>query len=100
MNDGGFASSALIGHMVSVNLMIALLGKGIISVDDVREIADQALLLLERHRHSFPEDQEAFDEARSFLDGYAQWPRTMSPSTRASQSPRRRGRKKPPSRAD
>jgi hypothetical protein len=74
-----FASSALIGQIIAVNLMTKLIQKNIIKVDDVREIADDALLTLEKFRALFPDNESDFDEARSFLDNYARFPQSKNP---------------------
>jgi polyhydroxyalkanoate synthesis regulator phasin len=67
-----FTSSALIGHLIASNLLAALVGKGVISAQDAAEMIDDALLKLETYQSSFPENEAAFSEARSFLDGLLQ----------------------------
>ncbi len=71
-----FASSALIGHLVSIRVLTTLAVKQVISSQDVRDVADECLYDLERFQELFPEDREAFEEARRFLDGYARFPET------------------------
>ena len=71
MEATDFTSSALIGHLVVVNLVGKLVGRNILSGADAREIMDDALLLLEKTQAGFPENEAAFVEARSFLEEQA-----------------------------
>jgi hypothetical protein len=68
-----FTSSALIGHVVAMNLITKLVQSGVLSASDACEIFDDALLLLETHQKSFPENESVFQEAREFLGEYAKF---------------------------
>jgi ferric-dicitrate binding protein FerR (iron transport regulator) len=59
--------------------MTTLYAKGLISLEELREIADESLLDLEKFQHSHPEHEEAFEEARRFLDAYARFPGASEP---------------------
>jgi hypothetical protein len=73
-NDYDFTDSALIGHVVSIQLVAKLLDKGVISVADAEDLLDAALLMLERWQSVFPEHQPGFEVARKhvseLLDGF------------------------------
>ena len=70
MEATDFTSSALIGHLVVVNLIAKLVSRGVLSGAEVREIMDDALLLLETTQAGFPENEAAFVEARKFLEEF------------------------------
>ena len=80
MPKESFASSGLVGQLISLDLMVLLAAKGLISEAEVRNLADQALLTLEKWRTLFPENHQDFDHARGLLEDYARFP---APSGRA-----------------
>ena len=63
-----FASSALVGMAIGVILLERLVKKGVLSAADVSDLADEALLLMERWQSAFPENHRDFEEARQLLD--------------------------------
>lgn len=63
-----FASSALVGMAIGVILLEKLVKKGVLSAAEVSDLADEALLLMERWQSAFPENQHDFEEARQLLD--------------------------------
>ena len=65
-----FTSSALVGHLVVMNLLEKLVEREVLKPDDAKELLDGALLMLETHQQSFPQDDAAFQEARDFLEPY------------------------------
>lgn len=50
-----FASSALVGMAIGVILLEKLVKKGVLSAAEVSDLADEALLLMERWQSAFPE---------------------------------------------
>jgi hypothetical protein len=64
-----FASSALVGVGIGLFLLQKLINKGVLSADDVSDIADGALLKMEEWQSGFPEEnREDFEEARQLLE--------------------------------
>ncbi len=61
------SDSALVGHVVSVDLLSKLVEKEIISPDEACELLESSLLKLEEWQAKFPEDQIYFESARGFL---------------------------------
>jgi hypothetical protein len=53
--------------VISTNLLIKLVEKGIISPADAEELLDDALLKLEEWQEKFPDHREYFEISRSFL---------------------------------
>lgn len=68
-----FTSSALIGHLLASNVLAALVRREIISPEDAHELCEDSLLLLESNQKAFPEDDDAFAEARRYLEGLARF---------------------------
>jgi hypothetical protein len=71
MADFDFTDAALISHVISTNLLIKLVEKGIISPDDAEELLDDALLKLEEWQEKFPEHRDYFEISRAFLSELA-----------------------------
>ena len=59
-----FASSALVGMAIGVILLEKLVKKGVLSAAEVSDLADEALLLMERWQSAFPSISDYFEEAR------------------------------------
>ncbi len=68
-----FTSSALIGHVVSINLTGLLVKKGLASPGEMRDVFDDSLLLLESWQKAFRENDAAFEEARNFLEPFVRF---------------------------
>jgi hypothetical protein len=94
ISSDNFYSSALIGHLLSVNLIGKLIEKKIISIEDSKEIMDEALFHLEKHQSSFPESRQAFEEARDFFDAFVRWSGTTDQPNRATPPSSRHSRRK------
>ena len=69
-NDGkeSFAASALVGMSISIILLERLVKKGVLSASEVSDLADEALLLMERWQSAFPENRPDFEGARQLLE--------------------------------
>jgi hypothetical protein len=60
----------LSAFLLSMNTMLMLEKKGVISHDETKEIVEQALLNLEQHQTTAgPANQTVFQTARSILEG-------------------------------
>lgn len=65
--DFGLFDSALVGHVVSIDLLCKLVEKDIISPDEACELLENSLLKLESWQSAFPDDRPYFESARDFL---------------------------------
>lgn len=61
------SDSALVGHVVSVDVLCKLVERNIISPDDACELLESSLLKLEEWQVRYPEAQPCFESARDFL---------------------------------
>jgi hypothetical protein len=75
-----FTDSALMGHVVSIQLLAKLTEKGLITPADAADLLEEALLHLEQWQAHFPEYQAAYEVARQHLsdliDAYRAKPQT------------------------
>ncbi len=67
MPDFDFTDAALIGHVLSVEMLTKLVEKEIISPEEASELLDRALLRLEEWQAKFPDHQPYFEISREFL---------------------------------
>jgi hypothetical protein len=63
-NADNFADAALLGHVVSMQLLVKLVEKGTISPAEASEILDESLLRLEEWQAHFPDHEPYFRIAR------------------------------------
>jgi hypothetical protein len=70
MADYDFSDAALMGHVVSISLLMKLAERGIISPADLSDVLDDALLRLEEWQARFPDHQPYFEIARATLSEF------------------------------
>jgi len=59
--------SALVGHVVSIDILCKLVQKNIISSAEACEMLEDCLLKLEEWQATYPEVRPSFEGARDFL---------------------------------
>jgi hypothetical protein len=77
-----FTDSALMGHVVSIQLLVKLTEKGLITPADAADLLDEALLQLEQWQSHFPEYQAGYEVARQHLSELIGAYRAMSQTPR------------------
>jgi hypothetical protein len=70
MADYDFSDAALLGHVVSISLLMKLVEKNVISHADAADLLDDALLKLEGWQKKFPDHEPYFEIARATLSEF------------------------------